>query len=62
LFRSKEKIDDFYENLDQVFDYFPKYNMKILLDFNEKVRREVFSNRQMGMRIYIRLVIIMVLE
>ena len=30
----------FYENLEQVFDCFPKYNMKILLDFNEKLRRE----------------------
>ena len=42
---SEEKSDDskdtFYEELDQVFDHFPKYNMKIILgDFNEKVGRE----------------------
>ena len=31
----------FYEELEQVFDHFPKYDMKILLrDFNAKVGRE----------------------
>jgi hypothetical protein len=31
----------FYEELEQVFDHFPKYHMKILLgDFNAKVGRE----------------------
>ena len=42
---SKEKSDgskdSFYEELEQVFDHFRKYNMKILLgDFNAKVGRE----------------------
>jgi len=42
---SKEKSGDskasFYEELEQVFDHFPKYYMKILLgDFNAKVGRE----------------------
>jgi len=42
---SREKSDDskdsFYEELEQVFDHFPKYHMKILLgDFNAKVGRE----------------------
>jgi hypothetical protein len=37
---SEEKSDDVYENLEQVFGCFPKYNMQLLLDFNEKVRRE----------------------
>jgi len=33
--------DSFYEELEQVFDHFPKYHMKILLgDFNAKVGRE----------------------
>ena len=41
---SKEKIDEskvsFYEELEQVFDNFPKYHMKNLLaDFNAKVGR-----------------------
>jgi exonuclease III len=40
-----DKIDDikdgFYEELEQVFDKFPKYHMKILFgDFNAKVGRE----------------------
>ena len=31
----------FYEELEQVFDHFPNYDMKILLgDFNEKVWKE----------------------
>jgi hypothetical protein len=33
--------DSFYEELERVFDKFPKYHMKILLgDFNAKVCRE----------------------
>ena len=38
---SEEKSDDskgrFYEKLEQVFSHFPKYGMKILLDFNAKL-------------------------
>ena len=47
-----------------MFDNVPTYNMKILLgDFNAKVGEErIFSNRQFGMRVYIRIVMIMVLE
>ena len=42
---SEEKSDDskdsFYEELEQVFDHFPKYHMKIILgDFIAKVGRE----------------------
>jgi hypothetical protein len=42
---TEDKIDDikdrFYEELEQVFDKFPKYHVKILLgDFNAKVGRE----------------------
>jgi len=59
---SEEKGDDsedsFYEELEQVLDHFPKYYMKILLeDFNAK-----FSNRQLGMTVYIRIFMTMVLE
>jgi hypothetical protein len=32
--------DSFYKELCCVFNHFPKYNMKILLDFNAKVGRE----------------------
>ena len=63
----EEKCDDskdrFYEELGQVFGHFAKYHMKILLGyFNVKVAREKFSNRQMGMRVYIRIVMKVVLE
>jgi len=38
---SEESKDSFYEELEQVFEHFPKYYMKILLgDFNAKVGRE----------------------
>jgi hypothetical protein len=42
---TEDKIDDikdsFYEDLEWVFDKFPKYHMKILLrDFNAQVGRE----------------------
>jgi len=39
--KSIDSKDSFYEELEQVFDHFPKYHMKILLgDFNAKVERE----------------------
>jgi len=39
--KSEELKDIFYEALDEVFDCFPKYHMKILLgDFNAKDGRE----------------------
>ena len=39
--KSDSSKDSFYEELEQVFDHFPKYDMKILLgDFNDKVGRE----------------------
>jgi hypothetical protein len=38
---SDDSKDSFYEELEEVFDHFPKYNMKILLgDFNAKLGRE----------------------
>ena len=39
--KSDNSKDGFCEDLEQVFDHFPKYHMKILLgDFNTKVGRE----------------------
>ena len=32
--------DSYYEELEEMFDHFPKYYMKILLDFNAKLGRE----------------------
>jgi hypothetical protein len=44
---TEDKIDDakdrFYEEVEHVFDKFPKYDVKILLvDFNAKVGRKTF--------------------
>jgi hypothetical protein len=50
---TEDKDDDikysFYEELEQVFDQFPRYHMKILLeDFNAKVGREdIFGNESL---------------
>jgi hypothetical protein len=45
------------------FYLFPKYHMKILLgDFNAKWGERIFSDRQLGMVVYIRIVMIMGLE
>ena len=39
--KSDETKDSFYEELEQVFYYFPKYHMKMLVgDSNAKVGRE----------------------
>ena len=39
--RSEEVKSSFYEELEQVFEHFPKYHMKILLgDFKANVGRE----------------------
>jgi len=47
--KSEESKDSFYEELDQVFDHFPKYHMKTLLgDFNAKVGRENISKPTNG--------------
>ena len=64
---SEEKSDDskdsFYEEIEQAFFYhFPKYHMKILLgDFNAEVGRDNNFKLTIGMRVYIRKVMIMVL-
>jgi len=60
---SEEKSDESKEELEHVFYHFPKYHMKILLgDFNVKVGRENIFNRKLGMRVYIRIIMIMVLD
>ena len=60
--KNDDSKDSFCEEPEQVFDHFPEYHMKILLgDFNAKLGREGFLNRQFGMRVYIRIVMIKVL-
>jgi hypothetical protein len=62
-----DKIDDvkdsFYEEFERVFDKFLKYGMKDLLgDFLPKLVGETFSNQQLRMKVYAKLVMIMKLE
>jgi len=64
---SEEKSDhskySFNEELEQAFDDFPKYQMKIILGYlMQKMGERIFSNRELGMRVYNRIVMIMVLE
>ena len=41
--KSDDSKDDFYEELEEVFDHFPMYHMKILLgDFMQKWREKIF--------------------
>ena len=57
---TEEKRDvskDFYEELEQVVDHIPKHHIKILLgDLNVKFGRRIFLHRQLGTRVYIRMV------
>ena len=47
--KSNDSKDSFYEELEQVFDNFPKYDMKILLgDFNTKLEREDIFKQTVG--------------
>jgi hypothetical protein len=46
-----------------VFDKFPKYHMEIPLgDFSAKIVGKVFLTRQLGMKVYMKLVMIMELD
>ena len=64
---SEKKIDNckdsFCEELNQVFNHFPNYHIKILFrDFNAKLGKEDNFNQQLGMTVYIRIEMIMVLN
>jgi hypothetical protein len=55
--------DRFYEELERVFNKLPKNHTNILLgEFIAKVSRDDISNRQLGMRVYMKLVLIMEVE
>ena len=46
-----------------MFDHCPRYHTKILLGVvMQTLVGRIFSNRQLGIRVYIRIVMIMVLE
>jgi hypothetical protein len=47
--KSNDSKDIFYGELEQVFDHFPKYDMKILLgDFDAKLEREHIFKQTVG--------------
>jgi hypothetical protein len=47
--KSDDSKENFYEELEQDFDHFPKYHMKILLgDFSAKVCRENITKPTIG--------------
>jgi hypothetical protein len=45
---SDDSKENFYEQLEQVLDLFPKYHMKILLDFIAKFGRENIFKTTIG--------------
>jgi hypothetical protein len=52
--------DNFYEELEQVFDQFPRYHMKMLVgDFNAKVGRKAIFKPKLVTRVYMKPVMIM---
>jgi hypothetical protein len=64
---TEDKTDDvkdsFYEELECIFDKFPKYHIKILLgDLNAKVGREDIFKPTIRMKVYTKSVMIMKLE
>jgi hypothetical protein len=47
--KSDDSINTFYDELDQVFNDFPKYHLKVLLgDFNAKLEREYILTLTIG--------------
>jgi len=64
---SKEKSDvsrdSFYGRLEQVFHHFPKYNITFLFEILIKNWGErLFSKRQLGIKVYVRKIMVMALE
>jgi len=64
---NEEKSDDskdcLYKEMEQVFYHFPRYHMKMLLgDLIQNWEDGILSNQKLGRRVYIRIVMIVVLE
>jgi hypothetical protein len=55
--------DNFFVELDHVFDKLPKYHMDILHEFPmTKYEEKIFANQQLGMGVFTKLVMEMKLE
>jgi hypothetical protein len=60
--KSDVSKDSLHEELEQVFNHFPKYHMKIQLgDLNAKLERENIFKLTIRMRVYFRIVMMMML-
>jgi hypothetical protein len=58
--KTDDANDSFYEELERVFDKFPKYHMKILLlDFSAEVGRKYIFKPTIGMKVYPKLIMTM---
>jgi len=61
--KNDDSKGSYYEELEQVFDHFLKFHMKILLgDLMQKWGQKIFLHRHLEMRVYNRTVITTVLE
>jgi hypothetical protein len=61
--KSDDTKDSLYEELEHVFDQFLKYHVKILFrDFSSDVRSKDISRQHLGMRVYMKLIMIMGFE
>jgi hypothetical protein len=62
--KSDHSKDSFYEELEQVFEHYPKHHLNIQLgDFNAKLwRKDIFKPTIGNVRVYFRIVMIMMLE
>jgi hypothetical protein len=60
--KSDNSKDSFYEELEQVCDHFPKYNMKILLKFKCKIGGRGCTQTDNWEREFVRIVMIMMVE
>jgi len=61
--RKDNSEDSFYEELEQDFHHFPKYHMNILVgDLMQNWGERTYSNPQLGMTVFFRLVMMMMLE
>jgi hypothetical protein len=65
--KNEEKCDDskedFNEELEEVCHHFPRYHMNIIVgDFMQKWVERIFSNRQVRIKLYNRVLMIMVSE
>jgi exonuclease III len=61
--KTNDEKDSFYKELERVFNKFPKYHTEILLgDFKSKVGKDPIFKLTIGIKLYIKLIMIMELD